>query len=143
VLGCLLIAVAPANAFWLALVGWAVIGVAAAAHLAGGRATMQTVVRSEMQARFFSVNQSVNRVMVPLALALTGPLVDLWGVRPLWYVGAAIILAIALVRRFVPAVYYIEDRPDVGHSAEERVPEKRDDLDTARSSSTAKMMDSQ
>ncbi len=57
--------------------------------------------------------------MTPLALAITSPLVDLWGARPLWFVGAAIVLAIGLIRRFTPAIYYIEDRPDVGHSEEE------------------------
>jgi hypothetical protein len=39
-------------------------------------------------------------------------MVDAWGVRPLWFFGAAVILSIALIRRFVPAIYYIEDRPD-------------------------------
>ncbi len=117
-LGCVLVAIAPANGFWLALLGWATIGVAGAAHMAGIRATSQTVVRPEMQGRYFAVTQSVNTVMAPLALVLTGPLVDLWGVRPLWYAGAVVILAIALIRRFSPAIFCIEDRPDVGHSAD-------------------------
>jgi DHA3 family macrolide efflux protein-like MFS transporter len=111
VFGCFLIAVAPANAFWLALVGWATIGVSLAAHGSGMRATQQTVVRPEMQGRFFAVTQSVLRAMGPLTLAITSPLVDLWGPRPFWFFGAAIILAIALIRRLVPAIYHIEDQP--------------------------------
>lgn len=118
-LGGLLVAIAPANSFWLALLGWATIGMAGAAHMAGIRAMAQTVVRPEMQGRYFAVTESVNTVMAPLALALTGPLVDRWGVRPLWFAGTAIILAIALIRRFSPAIFHIEDQPDGEHTAGE------------------------
>jgi len=116
VLGCLLVASAPANAFWLALAGSAIMGVAHAWHMVGIRATQQTVTRPEMQGRFFSLNQSIFRAMAPLALAVMGPLVDAWGARPLWFVGAAITLLIALLRRFVPVIYYIEDCPDLEQS---------------------------
>ena len=95
------------------------MGVAHAWHMVGIRATQQTVTRPEMQGRFFSLNQSVFRAMAPLALVVMGPLVDSWGARPLWFVGAAITLVIALLRRFVPVIYSIEDQPDVGHSEEE------------------------
>jgi len=117
--GVLLVAIAPANALWLALVGWAIVGVMSAPHNAGARATQQTVVRPEMQGRFFAVFRSIITAMAPLVLWITGPLVDLWGARPLWFVGAAITLAIALIRRFTPTIYYIEDRPDVGYLEEE------------------------
>jgi MFS family permease len=117
-LSCLLVAIAPANGLWVALVGWAVLGVAGAAHGAGLRATQQSVVRPEMQGRYFAVSQSVFRVMATLSLALTSPLVNLRGTRPLWFAGAAIMLAFALIRRFTPAVYDIEDRPDVEHAAD-------------------------
>ena len=94
--------------------------------MVGIRATQQTVTRPEMQGRFFSLNQSIFCAMAPLALAVMGPLVDAWGARPLWFVGAAITLLIALLRRFVPVIYHIEDRPDVGQSqvgkGGERVP---------------------
>ena len=119
VLGCLLVAVAPSNRLWLALVGFAIIGLALSVRAAGRQAAEQTVVPPEMQGRFRGVNRSVNKAMGPVALALTAPLVDLWGVRALWYFVAAIILATALIRRFVPAIYYIEDQPDVRRSADE------------------------
>jgi hypothetical protein len=86
--------------------------------MSGLRATQQSVVRPEMQGRFFAVTQSVLRAMAPIALAVTGYMVDAWGTRPLWFFGAAVILAIALIRRFVPAIYYIEDHPDAGHPAD-------------------------
>ena len=65
-----------------------------------------------MQGRFFSILQSINRVAAPLSLAITSPLVDRWGVHPFWFVGAAALLAVALIRRFVPSIYTIEDHPD-------------------------------
>jgi DHA3 family macrolide efflux protein-like MFS transporter len=118
-LGFLLVAIAPSNALWLAFVGWVIVGVAFSPAQAGLRATQQIVVRPEMQGRFFAVTSSVFTAMTPLALAITSPLVDLWGVRPLWFVAVAAMLTVALIRRFAPAVYYIEDRPDVGHSEDE------------------------
>ena len=113
-LGCLLVALTPANAFGLALASAAMIGLAQAWHISGLHATQQSVTRPEMQGRYFAITQSVFRVMTPLALSFTGLVVDLWGVRLLWFVCPALILAIASIRRFTPAVYYIEDRPDVG-----------------------------
>jgi DHA3 family macrolide efflux protein-like MFS transporter len=117
--GVLLVAIAPANALWLALVGWAIVGVMSAPHNAGARATRQIVVRPEVQGRVFAVWRSIFTAMAPLVLLTTSPLVDLWGVRPFWFVGSAITLAVALIQRFTPTIYYIEDRPDVGHSEEE------------------------
>ena len=78
------------------------------------RAIYQSSVPAEMQGRFFAVIQSMNKTIVPVALAITGPLVDVWGTRPLWFVCAAVLLATALSRRFVPALYYIEDQPVLG-----------------------------
>jgi DHA3 family macrolide efflux protein-like MFS transporter len=121
VVGSLLVAIAPANAFWLALVGWAIAGAMAAPHQAGLRATQQIVVRPEVQGRVFAVSQSIFTAMAPLALAIASPLVDLWGVRPLWFVNTVIVLAVALIRRFVPAVYFIEDHLDVEHSEKSAV----------------------
>ena len=118
-LGCLLVASAPPNALWLAVTGWVVIGMAGSATNSGKSATIQTVVRPEMLGRYKGINRSMNRAVVPLALALTTPIVVQWGVRALWYFCPATILATALLRRFVPAIYHIEDHPDVGEPADQ------------------------
>ena len=82
-----------------------------------GDGEQQTVVAPEMQGRFFTLNQSIFSAMGPLALIAAAPLADRFGVRPFWLACAAGGLVIVLIRRFVPAIYTMEDRPDVGRSA--------------------------
>ena len=85
----------------------------------GLKATQQAVVPPEMQGRYFNINQSVFSATGPLALIMTGPLADVFGVRPLCFAATAGVLLIALLRRFVPSIYYMEDHPEVGRSADE------------------------
>ena len=118
-LGLLVVSFAPANALWVGIVGYAICGVSMAMHVSGLRATQQAVVAPEMQGRYFTINQSVFSATGPLALILTGPLADVFGVRPLWFAATAGVLLIALLRRFVPGIYYLEDHPDAGRSADE------------------------
>ena len=76
-------------------------------------------VAPDMQGRFFTLNQSILSAMGPLALVAAAPRADRFGVRPFWFACAAGGLVIVLIRRFVPAIYYLEDQPDVAHSAGE------------------------
>jgi zinc transporter ZupT len=66
-----------------------------------------------MQVRFHAINESVFNAMGPLALAGAAPLAERFSVRPFGFACAAGALLIALIRRFTPAIYFIEDRPDV------------------------------
>ena len=49
--------------------------------------------------------------MVPLGLAIGGPLADAFGVRLLFLVGGAGCLVLALIWVFTPAVLYLEEQP--------------------------------
>jgi len=119
VLAVFITSLAPPNALWVGITGYTILGVALAMHTSGIRAAQQTVVAPEMQGRFFTLNESIFSAMGPLALIAAAPLADRFGVRPFWFACAAGGLVIVLIRRFVSAIYYIEDRPDVGHSEEE------------------------
>ena len=108
-LGRLLVALAPPDAIWLAIVGQALSGVGMAAHGSGIRAAQQAAVAPEVQGRYFAVNMSVATAVTPISLGIAGPLADAWGVRPFWFMAAAIAAVIGLIRRFTPGIYRLED----------------------------------
>ena len=106
----LVVGLVPPNGYWLALASIVFYGLLDPARVAGLRAAQQKVVPAEMQGRYWAISQSLNQVMGPISLAISAPLVGLWGVRYIYILVAATQLASSLMRRFVPELYYIEDR---------------------------------
>lgn len=106
--GILLVALAPAHAFWLALVGMTLSGITQV--LANGplEAIMQGIVRPEMQGRVMSLLSSVATALMPLSLGLAGPVSDAFGIRAWFWVGGALCLLMGLAGFFVPAIMNIE-----------------------------------
>jgi len=73
-------------------------------------ALLQDVVPAEMQGRVFTVLISGSGAMVPLGLAIAGPLADGLGVRA-WFLAAGVaMVAIGIGALFVPAAMRIEDK---------------------------------
>jgi DHA3 family macrolide efflux protein-like MFS transporter len=112
-LGFLIMSLAPADSFWVAILAYSILGLAAPWHLSGLRATQQTVVAPQVQGRYFALHNSVFTALSPVALAISAPIVDNFGVRPLWIAATVGALSIALIRRLTPAVYEIEAQPVV------------------------------
>ncbi len=108
VLGFLIMSLAPADSFWVAILAYSILGLAAPWHLSGLRATQQTVVAPEVQGRYFALHNSVFTALSPVALAMSAPIVEAFGVRPLWIAATVGALVIALIRRLTPAVYEIK-----------------------------------
>ena len=102
-------AAVPSEGYWLALAAFAFAALAQSMAGGGQRAVQQSVVAPEMQGRYFALNNSLRSILGPISLAITAPLVDRWGVRPLWFAIAAIGTLVTLVRRFVPSIYHLED----------------------------------
>lgn len=72
-------------------------------------AILQATVAPEMQGRVFTLVSSFASAMMPISLAVAGPLADAIGVRP-WYVFGGIIFSlIGLTSFFVPAIVKIEE----------------------------------
>jgi DHA3 family macrolide efflux protein-like MFS transporter len=108
-IGTLLIGIAPAEGYWMALVGMGIFGVANTICNGTFFAIMQTVVAPEMQGRFFTVLMSISGAMTPLGLLIAGPLSDRFGVQ-LWYlVGTASILVMSVVMLLTPTILQLED----------------------------------
>lgn len=87
--GVLMIGLAPANLFALALAGMFIAGVMSPMTNGPIIAIMQSVVAPEMQGRVFTVLTSSATAMSPIGLAVAGPVADWIGVRT-WYVFGAV-----------------------------------------------------
>ncbi len=83
----------------------------AALSLANGPlfAIMQAAVAKDMQGRVFALLGALSGAMMPLGLALAGPVADAIGVRS-WYLAAgAVTVAMAAAGFFVPSLMRIEE----------------------------------
>ena len=118
--GTLLVGMAPAAAFWLALGGLFCAGFMN--PIANGPlfATIQAKVAPQMQGRVFTVMQSAASAMSPLSMIVAGPVADLLGVRVWYVVAGAVCTLMGLAAFCVPAIVDLEDN---GHAvAQEGTP---------------------
>jgi DHA3 family macrolide efflux protein-like MFS transporter len=101
---------APANAFWLFLVGTAIYGVSGGFFRAPFRAIAQATAAPEKQGRIFSLITSLSMGMSPVGLVTLGPLADAIGVQSILLMrGITYVLTVA-VCLLVPAVRHVEDK---------------------------------
>ncbi|KAA3645025.1 MAG: MFS transporter [Chloroflexi bacterium] len=107
--GVLILSLAPANAFWLALLAAIVFGFMQ--PMANGPlfAIIQARVAPDMQGRMFSLIGSLATAMAPIGLIFAGPIADFFGIRTWFFVGGAACVAVGIFCRLVPSVYGIEE----------------------------------
>jgi DHA3 family macrolide efflux protein-like MFS transporter len=106
--GTLIVGLAPARAFTVALAGMFLAGFMNPITNGPFFALLQSHVAPEMQGRVFSLVQSAATAMMPLSLLVAGPVADALGVR-LWYlVGGSACILISLGAFLVPAIMNIE-----------------------------------
>lgn len=106
----LLLGIAPANAFWLALA--AVVLVGGTISLIDGplMAVLQASVAPDMQGRVFSLVGSLAAAMSPLGLAVAGPVADAIGVQA-WIVASAVACMLSgLIGFLIPAISQLGER---------------------------------
>jgi MFS transporter, DHA3 family, macrolide efflux protein len=119
--GILLVGIAPASLFPLALGGMLLGGIMSS--LANGpiMAIFQANVESGMQGRVFALVGSGTAAMMPISLAFAGPLADIVGVRAWFIFGGLITLTVAVAGYFIPALVNIEqERDDFTENVSER-----------------------
>jgi DHA3 family macrolide efflux protein-like MFS transporter len=103
-----LIGLAPENGFRLALGGMFVAGMMNPLINGPFFAVLQAMVAPDMQGRVFTLVGSLSSAMMPLSLAVAGPLADIVGVRS-WYVaGGALFALLGAISFFVPAIVNVE-----------------------------------
>jgi DHA3 family macrolide efflux protein-like MFS transporter len=108
-IGFTLIGLAPANLYWLAVVGAFLTGGMIALTNGPVRAIFQAAIAPEMQGRVLTLLGSLASAMTPIALILSGPLVDLVGIRPWFIVGGLGTLLVGISGFFIPALLTVED----------------------------------
>ncbi len=117
-IGVMTTGLAPANMFWMALVGMSVMGFMNPITNGPLHAVIQATVKPEMQGRVMSLVGSAATAMTPLSLAVAGPVSDLIGIRTWYLFGGAACLLMGIAAFFIPAIMSVEEN----HSGQEAEP---------------------
>jgi DHA3 family macrolide efflux protein-like MFS transporter len=104
-----LIGLAPENGFRLALGGMFVAGMMNPLINGSFFAVLQATVAPDMQGRVFTLVSSLATAMMPLSLAVAGPLADVVGVRSWYVVGGALFAVLGAISFFIPAIVNVEE----------------------------------
>ena len=128
-LGILIVGVAPANMFWMALAGSVFFGIMNPIANGSLGAILQAEVKPEFQGRVMGVLVSLATFMSPLGLIIAGPVSDAVGIRTWYWVAGLISLLMGLGSFFIPVIMNMEkersgngkaaDPPSVQVAAEE------------------------
>jgi DHA3 family macrolide efflux protein-like MFS transporter len=121
-LGILIVGLSPATLFPLAVAGMVVVGVMSSLCNGPITAILQAIVEPSMQGRVFTLVGSASAAMMPLGLAVSGPLADVIGVRTCFVIGGLITLLAGVAAFFVPAVVNIEEDREKHAPAGESLP---------------------
>jgi DHA3 family macrolide efflux protein-like MFS transporter len=107
-IGILLIAIAPANHFNLALAGMLITGVMN--PIANGSLTtiIQSNVKPEMQGRVFTTLNSMASAMSPISMIIAAPVAGIVGIQGWFYIGGIGCIIMGLFGMFTPAMINIE-----------------------------------
>jgi MFS transporter, DHA3 family, macrolide efflux protein len=108
-LGVMLVGIAPANLFILAITGNVVLGLMIPIANGPIGALMQSIVRPDMQGRVMSLVQSGATAISPLGLLLAGPVSDWLGIRVWFWVGGILCMLIAIAAFFKPVIMNVEN----------------------------------
>jgi len=108
--GILVAGLAPASAYWLAVAALFVAGFMSPIVNGSFGATLQATIAPDMQGRVFALILSAATALGPLGLLLAGPLADLVGVQPWFWVGGSVCALMGLVGFVLPPVYHFESR---------------------------------
>ncbi len=117
-LAIIIIGLAPGSGFQLAL--GAIFAAGVMNPLINGPlfAILQAAVAPDMQGRVFTLVSSFSSAMMPLSLAVAGPVADAIGVRTWYVIGGAVFSVLGAVTFFVPAIVNIEQGQNL-HSTQE------------------------
>jgi MFS transporter, DHA3 family, macrolide efflux protein len=107
--GVMIVALAPANGFFLALIAMAIIGVMNSMANGPLMALLQSIVRSDMQGRVNSLVNSAATAMTPIGLLIAGPVSDLIGIRSWYWIAGIVSLLMGLAGFFIPVVMNVEN----------------------------------
>jgi len=108
-LGVMLVGLAPANLFALAIAGNIILGFMLPIANGPVGALMQSIVRPDMQGRVMSLLNSGATAISPLGLLIAGPFSDWLGIRVWFWAGGILCIMIAGAAFFVPIIMNVEN----------------------------------
>jgi DHA3 family macrolide efflux protein-like MFS transporter len=117
--GILLVGLAPATAFPLALAGMLLAAALNAMSSGSAFALLQQIVAPEMQGRVFTLIMSLTTAIAPLGMAVAGPVADAVGVRAWFVTGGIASVMMGIVGFLIPSIVRLEDNHKTQAAVEE------------------------
>ena len=111
--GTLVLALAPASAMPMAIGGALLVGLMSPITMGPFFAVIQSTVEPDIQARIFSLLNSVGSAMAPVGLMFAGPAADRFGIQAWFLLGGLLCILMAVAGLFIPAVMNIEEKRGV------------------------------
>jgi DHA3 family macrolide efflux protein-like MFS transporter len=109
--GVLLLGISPSNMFTLAIAGAFLFGFMLPITNGPIMAFLQFRVDPGMQGRVITLLESFATAMMPVSLAMAGPISDRFGIQTWFVFGGAACILIALASFLIPSLYQMEDQP--------------------------------
>lgn len=109
--GVLLFGIAPANMFWLGVVGMGVLGFMNSMANGPLQAIMQSRVPAEMQGRVMGTTSSLCTAMMPLSMIIAAPVAEFLGLRVWYWLGGSLVMVIGFAALFIPSIRALEEGP--------------------------------
>ena len=85
-------------------------------------ASMQSIVPPEIQGRVFTLLMSLSAGMVPLGMAVAGPVADVLGERIWFVIGGISITVLGIAAFFIPSIMNVEEEA-TGKGSENETPD--------------------
>jgi DHA3 family macrolide efflux protein-like MFS transporter len=112
--GAILTGLAPANAFFMAVLGFGLVGLTNPMVNGPLMAIIQSRVPPEMQGRVFTMVSSFAGGMMPLSMIVAAPVSELLGIQSWFLIAGSICIIMALVGLMMKPIMNIEnDRPPI------------------------------
>ena len=108
--GTLILALSPASAISLAVGGALLVGFMTPMTMGPFFALIQSTVEPDMQARIFSLLNSVGTGVVPLGLLIAGQVADRVAIQAWFLLGGILCILMAVTGFFIPAVMNMEKK---------------------------------
>jgi DHA3 family macrolide efflux protein-like MFS transporter len=108
-LGQLVLGMAPANSFWLALGSYVLIGLVIPLIDGSTMAIVQGAVAPDMQGRVLTTMVSLLSISSPIGLAVAGPVADWLGLQSWYLLGGCLCIGAGVCGSIIPAIVNIEE----------------------------------
>lgn len=107
-MGVLIFGLAPANAFWISIIGIMLMGFMNPIANGPLQAIMQSKVAPEMQGRVMGTTTALCMAMMPLSMLIVAPVAEFLGLRVWYWAGGGLTILIGLAALFIPSIMALD-----------------------------------